>query len=756
MRAVPYAVRTGLVAALAVALGATGAAGAAPPTTTAELLASGAPAATVAGAPGLAALAAQGWGAAQGRFADGPANATAPASGTRAPIMWTVAGSGFGHGVGLSQYGAAAMATAGQDAREILRFYYQNTTLGPVVDGMTLVVNLQDQVSTTSIATSALAAGGGTFTLSNGSTRITGTVGQPVVYTRSGSAVVATCSRCSGGTTVSGAVVTMSFNDGKTVAIVGDRRHDTGVVTVTPSTTNAATIQVGLRVRLHDEYLDHVMESPWTWPAAALEAQAAVSRAYGLMMVRAGLRSSCGCHVYDDTRDQVFGGYPSKDQLPSWAAWKAAVRAGGTSTTGIVPKYSGDVIQPYFSSSNGGATQAKEDVFGGAPVPYLRSVPDPWSLKPSNPMASWSRPVAQGALAGAFGISDVVKLNFSDRTQAGAVARAKGYSSHGDATEISGESLRSTLGLPSTWVRHGVTRITGADPATIAATVAQQVALSASTVVLTSSNPAALADTVSAPPLAAAVGAPMLLTDAKALPMPTVQELNRRAGQLKRAYLLGGTSTIGTEVERQLTARGLSVVRIGGVDRYEVSKAVALTIGKLRPVTSVVIAGGKALPDALSVGGAAAKLGRPILLTPQDSLGAAAASALDSLHPASAQVLGGDNSVSGMVVHQVQVKGIKAVRLSGRDRYAASAAIAAYYAPLVPGTTLVLAAGEDATLFDAVLGSGLRRPTVLTRMTTLPSDVRAFLQSAHWLGTITVIGGSTRVADDVVRDAIQS
>ncbi|MEX0974245.1 MAG: SpoIID/LytB domain-containing protein [Bacillota bacterium] len=44
------------------------------------------------------------------------------------PGTYVLVGSGWGHGVGLSQYGAKAMALGGSDASEILDFYYPGTT----------------------------------------------------------------------------------------------------------------------------------------------------------------------------------------------------------------------------------------------------------------------------------------------------------------------------------------------------------------------------------------------------------------------------------------------------------------------------------------------------------------------------------------------------------------------------------------------------------------------------------------------------
>ena len=45
------------------------------------------------------------------------------------PISWTFVGSGYGHNVGLSQWGAYAMAQQGKTYEEILAFYYPGTTL---------------------------------------------------------------------------------------------------------------------------------------------------------------------------------------------------------------------------------------------------------------------------------------------------------------------------------------------------------------------------------------------------------------------------------------------------------------------------------------------------------------------------------------------------------------------------------------------------------------------------------------------------
>ena len=51
---------------------------------------------------------------------------TASASGT----VFTFTGTGWGHNVGMSQYGAYAMAELGYTYDQILQFYYTGAVLG--------------------------------------------------------------------------------------------------------------------------------------------------------------------------------------------------------------------------------------------------------------------------------------------------------------------------------------------------------------------------------------------------------------------------------------------------------------------------------------------------------------------------------------------------------------------------------------------------------------------------------------------------
>src|SRR3954462_11705670 len=67
--------------------------------------------------------------------------AAAPDAG--AATRLTIRGAGFGHGVGMSQYGAYGYALNGRGYREILRHYYTDTSLAVLSDRPEVRVLLQ-------------------------------------------------------------------------------------------------------------------------------------------------------------------------------------------------------------------------------------------------------------------------------------------------------------------------------------------------------------------------------------------------------------------------------------------------------------------------------------------------------------------------------------------------------------------------------------------------------------------------------------
>src|SRR4051794_21726332 len=75
--------------------------------------------------------------------------ASAPASGEELPVSgpttWTVTGHGWGHGHGMSQYGALGAAGQGVGWKQILAFYYPGTRLSRAHGAIRILVTADDK-----------------------------------------------------------------------------------------------------------------------------------------------------------------------------------------------------------------------------------------------------------------------------------------------------------------------------------------------------------------------------------------------------------------------------------------------------------------------------------------------------------------------------------------------------------------------------------------------------------------------------------
>jgi stage II sporulation protein D len=432
------------------------------------------------------------------------------------------------------------------------------------------------------------------------------------------------------------------------------------------------------------------------------------------------------------------------------------VRATGSSTTGYVVRYGGDLIQAFYSSSHGGRSENNEDVWGGTPLPYLRGVADRWSLRSSNPRASWKLTKTGASVASAFGLSDIARLDLRDRTVNGGVGTATATSTTGATATITGEQLRTRLDIYSIAVRHLTQRFDGADRYVVGAAVARSVAPSATSVVIAAGD-STLVDAAVSGPLAGTLGAPLLLTARTRLPDPTLAELDRRGSTVKTAYVVGGTGVVSDAVLSSLRSRGLTVVRVAGSDRYGTSEAVATQIAARRTVTGIVVAGGDGLADALGASGAATATKEPILLTPATGLAPATRAALAATHATHARVVGGTSVVGDAVTTQLSALGLVVVRLAGDDRYSSSRAVADYYRSRVPVTSeVVLTSGADRNLVDSLVAGSRGRLLVLTPPTGLGDDAARSLQTTPLLETVSAVGGTSAVPSKVLTAAARS
>lgn len=350
-----------------------------------------------------------------------------------------ISGHGWGHGLGMSQYGALGYAEHGWTYDRILRHYYTGTTVGQasVKRVRVLLIDMATDVTIGSKQPLQVVGADGTkVTLDPGSYRV-------------GPAFKAKDSQ---------------KPDAKPQALPYplDFRPSTGGLALNGRGYRGwlRVLKVGAKVRIVnvvdlDLYLRGVVpsEMPKDWAPEALKAQAVAARSYALSQ----LHPANGYDLYADTRDQVYLGIPH--EAP---ATTAAVNA----TAGQIVFYKGKVATTYFFSTSGGRTASIQDIDPSAqPVPYLVSVVDPYdSVSPYHdwgPLRFSPRQLARG-LKVPGRLLDVQTL----ASPSGRVRSVVATGSRGNVS-VDGPKVRVALGLRSTWFSVGVLAL-GAPPQPVA------------------------------------------------------------------------------------------------------------------------------------------------------------------------------------------------------------------------------------------------------------------------------------------------
>src|SRR4051812_48778722 len=214
-----------------------------------------------------------------------------------ARTSFTIRGAGFGHGVGMSQYGTLGYAEHGWTAPAILAHYYRGTQLGTTDPNRVVRVLLAGGSS----ATVSGASQAGARTLDPSATYVVQRSGAGQVVLRRGSRKVATFTAP---LEIAGA--------GGTIQLAGHGTYR-GALEVLPGTFSG--ISVINEVALED-YVQGVVpaESPASWPLEALKAQAVAARTYAITTSRSGAFDQ-----YADTRSQVYGGGGGETAAPHHA-----------------------------------------------------------------------------------------------------------------------------------------------------------------------------------------------------------------------------------------------------------------------------------------------------------------------------------------------------------------------------------------------------------------------------------------------------
>ncbi len=356
-------------------------------------------------------------------------------------------GAGNGDGVGVPKAGVLGQARDGKKASGILRHYLKGATVAKTSDTKVLKVSL-GAAKQAMLDSRALARGGGAFKAGS----VTGTAKTVLRATASGDSVVVSTKQgkkwkpaftaASVPVRWAGTRAARKLGSAATSMIVGGDELRGGTVKITSA---GGTLRIIASLQVGSEYVPYVETVSRSWPEQAQRAMAIVTRSKALT---APYNPDCGCHV----TDAGFLGQKATN-AKGYSTWSKAV----SSTSGRVVSYGGATVDVPVIEATGGATLNAADVWG-TDVAYLRSADDPWSLETKNTSyATWSQQTrTQSAVAGLFGLTDVVRLDLSKRIAGGAVGEAVATSSDGKTASISGEKLRTGLELPSAYIARSV------------------------------------------------------------------------------------------------------------------------------------------------------------------------------------------------------------------------------------------------------------------------------------------------------------
>lgn len=355
-----------------------------------------------------------------------PVGPSAPPAKPATPDI-LIEGSGWGHGVGLSQYGARAMALAGNSYAQILGHYFKGIRLGTLrraPDAIRVNLFLDRTVDHSRVQLQSLGREGRAPTqpvsVRLGATRaVTIPFGQTWELRAEGPGFV-----------LHDAAGAVRARGGQPARV--EFQHLKGHPSILRLPQVGGSYQWGVLEVVHqngplqpvlvlglEAYLRGIAEVPSAWPLEALKAQALSARTYAVRQVARGAQPGCACHLGATPLHQAYAGW-AKEAGQDGHRWVTAVK----STAGQVVTYDGQLAWTYFSSSHGGHSENSEDSWAYPnAIPYLRAVPDPWSVAPAaeNPRARWQVRIPNRVFARALGVglTEVHAIRILSRTAGG-------------------------------------------------------------------------------------------------------------------------------------------------------------------------------------------------------------------------------------------------------------------------------------------------------------------------------------------------
>jgi SpoIID/LytB domain protein len=367
-----------------------------------------------------------------------------------APGSFVFHGSGYGHGIGMSQYGSLGLAQQGWTATQIVRHYYSGVKVveRKPPDALIAVGLLQDAGSV------RLEGAGAPFELVLQSGEVVESV--PPGSRRT---VEITAERAYRVLKPDGALVgerTWGGPGNDLIARLGDGRirviewgHDIGHGELRFDIVSDGKAHL-VAMLAPEDYLLGLSEVPSSWPKEALGAQAIAGRTYAYWRLAGPPRSGCSCDVFSTTADQNYTG-SDKETSEGGDRWAGAVK----DTSRKVITHDGGFIYAVYGSSSGGHTENIESVWPAAQaLPYLRGVCDPGDMVESNPSRFWSVAFQPSQITDDLrpytgDIGQVVGFDDYERGVSGRVTYVTVVGSAG-STVVEGWDIRSGLSLKDT------------------------------------------------------------------------------------------------------------------------------------------------------------------------------------------------------------------------------------------------------------------------------------------------------------------
>jgi stage II sporulation protein D len=377
---------------------------------------------------------------------------------TTLPDTVTFFGRGYGHGVGMSQYGARGRALAGQDSATILAHYYQGVTLAAIDPATPIRVMVMSRWAASAAKPLVIYGRVGGWSIdglglefpANARLQLSPAAGvatgdwRLLVDSAEGSVLF-------DGPAPFDFRIRGAVPESRLQVWSKPTTYDWYRGSIRVLVQSATRVSVVNDLTL-EEYLGGVVpvEMPSTWPAAALQAQAIAARSYAARRLRPGISYF---DVPDDSTSQIYRGVKAE---------KASTNAAIAATAGTVMMTGSTIANALFHSTGGGATESNENVYTSAsgkrtarPVSYLRGssdrAEDNTAYDAKAPYATWAtRTYARPQLGAVFAadprtnVGDLLALDLSNRGVSGRLVSVTLIGSAGTRT-VSGEVFRAVF-----------------------------------------------------------------------------------------------------------------------------------------------------------------------------------------------------------------------------------------------------------------------------------------------------------------------